>query len=121
MFMLNDLLLVARVKNTQASLIDSVPFSRCTIRPTTDKGTNDFLSFFFFCYLLFSHTPANGRYYSGQVHHTPYQYRQVEVAEWSALPALWDGLPLLEGPPAHACVAEPVDVEVFALREITAT
>jgi hypothetical protein len=45
----------------------------------------------------------------------------VEVAEWSALPALWDGLPGLEGPPAHACVAEPVDVEVFALREITAS
>ena len=86
------------------------------------KATPGTLEFFLLeRYLLFSHTPANGRYFSGQVHHTPYQYRQVEVAEWSALPALWDGLPGLEGPPAHACVAEPVDVEVFALREITAS
>ena len=86
------------------------------------KATPGTLEFFLLeRYLLFSHTPANGRYFSGQVHHTPYQYRQVEVAEWSALPALWDGLPGLEGPPAHACVADPVDVEVFALREITAS
>ena len=72
-------------------------------------------------YLLFSHTPANGRYFSGQVHHTPYQYRQTAVEKYSTLPMVWDDLPLLEGPPAHACVAEPVDVEVFALREITAS
>lgn len=69
-------------------------------------------------YLLFSHVPATHRFYSGQVHHRPYHYHPVEVETWSTLPVAWDGLPPLEGPPDHACVAEAVDVEVFALNPL---
>ncbi|MBU6181168.1 MAG: DUF2071 domain-containing protein [Verrucomicrobia bacterium] len=72
-------------------------------------------------YLLFSHNAKDGRLFSGRVHHSPYHYRGVAVEEWSSLPARWDGLPVLEGPPVHACGAEAVDVEVFALRELTAS
>ncbi len=84
-----------------------------------EAGTLEF--FLLERYLLFSHTADDGRFFSGQVHHSPYQYRGVAVEEWSTLPARWDGLPVLEGPPVHACVAEAVDVEVFALRELTAS
>ncbi len=70
-------------------------------------------------YLLFSHLADGERYFSGQVHHSPYRSRSVAVEEWSSLPAKWNGLPDLEGPPVHACVAEAVDVEVFALHELT--
>jgi uncharacterized protein len=69
-------------------------------------------------YLLFSHIPSSGALFSGQVNHTPYRYRSVEVPEWSTLPARWDGLPPLTGSPDHACVAEPVDVSVFPLKRI---
>jgi hypothetical protein len=71
--------------------------------------------------LLFSHTPQNGRFFTGQVHHQTYQYQPVDVTEWSTLPTIWDGLPALEGPPVHTCVAGAVDVEVFELRGITAS
>jgi len=95
-------------------------------RPDTSASPNEAvpgtLEFFLLeRYLLFSHTPRNGRFFSGQVHHRPYQYQPVEVTEWSTLPALWDGLPALEGPPVHTCVAGAVDVEVFELRGITAS
>lgn len=69
-------------------------------------------------YLLFSHDPRSGGIYSGQVHHRPYQYHPVEVSEYSSAPIGWDGLPGGSGSPAHACFAEPVDVEVFALKAL---
>ena len=81
----------------------------------TAPGTLEF--FLLERYLLFSHVPESGRLFSGQVHHAPYRFRRAEVMEWSALPAAWDGLPGLEGPPLHVCAAGSVDVEVFALRK----
>ena len=86
------------------------------------EAAADSLEFFLLeRYLLFSHSPGHEQLFSGQVHHRPYQYRPVEVTEWSNLPVLWDGLPALEGSPVHTCVAEAVEVEVFNLRKITAS
>ena len=89
-------------------------------RPDRDvserESTPESLEFFLLeRYLLFSHVPSRGALFSGQVHHTPYRYRPVEVPLWSTLPAQWNSLPQLTGPPDHACVAEPVDVAVFPL------
>ncbi|MCB1204731.1 MAG: DUF2071 domain-containing protein [Verrucomicrobiae bacterium] len=72
-------------------------------------------------YFLFSHDPFRNRFYSGQVHHAPYRFREVELKQWSMLPAKWDGLPPLEGPPDHSCAVEAVDVDLFALRDLTAS
>lgn len=83
---------------------------------TSIPGTLEF--FLLERYLLFSHDPRSGRIFSGQVHHTPYHYRNVEVSDASPLPLVWGGLPAVEGPPVHACFAEPVDVEVFALKAV---
>jgi len=67
-------------------------------------------------YLLFSHDPRSGRLFSGQVHHRPYRYGPVDVSEFSSLPITWNGLPDCHGHPVHACIADPVDVEVFGLK-----
>lgn len=69
-------------------------------------------------YLLFSHNPGTGRLFSGQVHHRPYRYRPADAEICSLLPTAWDGIPGLAGAPAHACAAEAVDVEVFALKAV---
>lgn len=94
--------------------------ARYRYRPDRDdaerESSPESLEFFLLeRYLLFSHVPSRDALFSGQVHHTPYRYRAVEVPLWSTLPVQWDGLPLLTGPPDHACVAEPVDVAVFPL------
>lgn len=67
-------------------------------------------------YLLYSHHPGCGALFTGRVHHAPYRFRPAEVTEDSALPARWNELPKLAGPPIHACVAAAIDVEVFALE-----
>lgn len=69
-------------------------------------------------YALFSHDPVLKRIYSGVVNHPPYRYRPAEVPQWDTAPAIWDGLPDLSDPPAHVCVADPVDVSVFALKTV---
>lgn len=69
-------------------------------------------------YALFSHDPVSKRIYSGQVNHTPYQFRPAEVPQWDTAPAIWNGLPDLSGPPAHVCMADPVDVSVFGLKTV---
>lgn len=66
-------------------------------------------------YLLFS-ADRKGGIHHGQVHHHPYRLAPADCPEWSAAPALWDGLTLPSSPPDSALVAEPVDVSVFPLR-----
>lgn len=69
-------------------------------------------------YLLFSHDPAKRQLFTGQVNHLPYRFRAAEVAQWDTLPVKWDGLPEVAGPPAHAGIAEAVDVAVYPLKKV---
>jgi uncharacterized protein YqjF (DUF2071 family) len=69
-------------------------------------------------YVLFSHHAGRSQLFAGRVHHAPYQYGAVELAQWSALPVAWDGLPQVLGPPVHTCVAAPVEVEVYPLERL---
>lgn len=71
-------------------------------------------------YSLFSWNARTRCLQHGRVHHTPYRFAGAEIPEWSALPARWDGLILPDTPPAHACVAEDVDVSVYALEKVVA-
>lgn len=52
----------------------------------------------------------------GQVAHARYRYRPAEVPEWSLVPAALDGFAELAGPPAHLCVAEDLEVEIYGTK-----
>ncbi|MDB4662146.1 DUF2071 domain-containing protein [Verrucomicrobiales bacterium] len=81
-----------------------------------EPGTLDF--FLLERYLLFSHDPKSGKLFSGQVNHTPYQFKAASVDAWDTKPAQWDEMPELIGNPDHVAVAESVDVSVFALKSL---
>lgn len=68
-------------------------------------------------YYLFA-APGEQMLVRGQVAHQPYRYRTAEVAEFSTLPAKLDGFEELAGEPAHACVVDGLDVNVFAPEQI---
>ncbi|HBE22702.1 MAG TPA: hypothetical protein DDW21_04525 [Verrucomicrobiales bacterium] len=63
-------------------------------------------------YRLFSANKA-GNIFTGDVHHSPYRFREARCEVLSSLPALWDGL---EFPIESVFSAESVNVEVFPLR-----
>ncbi len=69
-------------------------------------------------YLFFSHSSRKERLYSGRVHHDPYRFSHEGLDGWDVGPASWNGIVMPDDDAAHACVAEPVDVEVFALQRL---
>jgi uncharacterized protein YqjF (DUF2071 family) len=69
-------------------------------------------------YSLFSWNPRRGRIHRGRVHHCPYEFAVADVSEWSSAPARWNGLPVADSPPLHACMARDVEVSVYALEEV---
>jgi uncharacterized protein YqjF (DUF2071 family) len=69
-------------------------------------------------YYLFAYRQAAGTLYRGQVSHTPYRYRDVEVPGISDIPAQLDGFLDLNESPDHACVADGFDVKIFAQEKV---
>ena len=65
-------------------------------------------------YYLFTQSPTRGLM-SGQVHHPPYQIRDVTVFSHSVTPAEQAGF-TLHGEPVSALCAEAVDVAIYPLK-----
>lgn len=78
----------------------------------TQPGTLEY--FLIERYLLFS-TNADGKLFTGRVHHQPYRVRTAQVSQCSTTPALQSGF-ALHGQPVSVLEARPVDVEVFRLE-----
>ena len=55
---------------------------------------------------------------SYRVHHEPCRFSHERLDGWDVGPASWNGIVMPDDDAAHACVAEPVDVEVFALQRL---
>ncbi|WP_193214022.1 YqjF family protein [Luteolibacter marinus] len=68
-------------------------------------------------YVLYS-SGADGSLHEGRVHHAPYRVAPAHCDPWSTLPAMWNGLPTIEGPPRSVLWAGQVDVDVFALKKL---
>jgi uncharacterized protein YqjF (DUF2071 family) len=66
-------------------------------------------------YLLFA--AADGRIFSGQVHHRPYPLHRAEVIEVRESMVAAAGLPAPAGPP-HVLWCPGVDVDVFGLNSL---
>lgn len=64
-------------------------------------------------YYLFSKRNDSGPLLRVQVKHQPYKFRAAVVDEWSTLPIQQDGFQDIHGAPAHACVVDGFDVQVF--------
>lgn len=71
-------------------------------------------------YQLFACNPVRKQLYSGRVHHNPYRFTEADVGECDPNPIAWNGLPIPDGEPAHACMASSVDVSVFAIEALPA-
>jgi uncharacterized protein YqjF (DUF2071 family) len=69
-------------------------------------------------YYLFAYRPASGTLFRGQVSHGPYRYRDVEVPEYSDIPARLDGFNDLDESPCHACAVDGLDVRIFAQEKV---
>ncbi|MCB1207711.1 MAG: DUF2071 domain-containing protein [Verrucomicrobiales bacterium] len=70
-------------------------------------------------YLLFS-TNAAGALFTGQVHHAPYQMREMQLHAQSTVPMTQAGFDA-RGEPASVLAAAKVDVEIFPLRRAATT
>jgi uncharacterized protein YqjF (DUF2071 family) len=68
-------------------------------------------------YYLFARR-GNGSLLRGQVEHPPYQYRNAEVAEFSTVPAKWDGFTDLATKPDHVCFVDGLNVNIYAPERI---
>ena len=68
-------------------------------------------------YLLFAE--SSGRLYSGQVHHAPYELSTVEVSILDTRLAKLSGFKLSSTSPDHLVYSPGVDVEVFAIEQIS--
>lgn len=82
---------------------------------TASKGSLEF--FLTERYRLFAWNGKRRQLHCGEVLHRPYPLQSVEVSQWSAEPALWNGDFVLEGPPAVQHFSAGVDVEIFPLRQ----
>lgn len=83
---------------------------------TTKKGSLE--EFLVERYLLFS-SKRNGRLYSGQVYHPPYQFCRADVSAYDTLPLEWNGF-AIDGEPCSALFSSGPDVEVFPLQPLDA-
>lgn len=93
-------------------------FADFAYRPASEPQVAEPGTFAFFLverYLLYAADPA-GNLRRGRVFHRPYEISAAESPAFSALPIKWNGMPMPEGPPIHACHSRGVEVEVFALE-----
>jgi uncharacterized protein YqjF (DUF2071 family) len=111
---------VSYVARRRGGVFEEARFEYGGLAPArvAEPGTREF--FLLERYLLFAWDTARERLYSGRVHHSPYEYAEADVTAWDAHPIAWDGLPVPEGEPVHACTVSSVDVSVFAIESLTA-
>jgi uncharacterized protein YqjF (DUF2071 family) len=69
-------------------------------------------------YYLFAYRRAAGTLFRGQVSHVPYRYHDVEVPQLSDIPAKLDGFRDLDESPDYVCVADGLDVKIFAQEKV---
>lgn len=81
-----------------------------------EPGTLEF--FLLERYYLVSH--HQGRFFRGQVHHTPYRYQAAELETWDLTPFAQAGLPTPTHAPDHLCYVEDVPVKAYKVAEIDA-
>lgn len=93
---------------------------RWTAGRTLGPATPGSLEFFLLeRYLLFT-TNASGALFTGQVHHAPYQMREVQLHAVSTVPLVQAGFDA-RAEPASVLAAAKVDVEIFGLRRAVPT
>lgn len=71
-------------------------------------------------YRLFAFDARRRRLWSGQVAHPPYRMQPVAVERWDATVLRLAGFDPGGRGPDHVCAAEPVDVDIYPLRPVTA-
>ncbi len=94
--------------------------SRFVYAPAGDAMVADVDSLEFFLverYILFAQSP-NHRYWSGTVHHSPYEVSFAQVDAWDDSLFPLNNLPCPERPPDHALMCRGVDVDVFSLQTL---
>jgi uncharacterized protein YqjF (DUF2071 family) len=69
-------------------------------------------------YYLFAYRRRTRTLLRGQVAHVPYDLRDVELAEFSILPAQIGGFGEISRPPDHACLVDGLDVNIFAHEKV---
>ena len=84
-------------------------------RPTKPESLEFFL---LERYYLFAYRRTTGTLLRGQVAHAPYRFRDVELADFSALPAQLDGFDEISGAPDHTCIVDGFDVDIFAQEKV---
>lgn len=65
-------------------------------------------------YYLFAYRRATGSLLRAQVAHTPYRFRDIDLTEWSAIPVQLARFKEIVSGPDHLCVADDLDVKIFA-------
>ncbi len=83
---------------------------------TAEPGTLEF--FLVERYFLFAQTPDGLK--TGQVHHSPYQFRQADLQHWDEHLIELGGLPLPGRRPDHALNCRGVQVDIFPIGPIHA-
>lgn len=68
-------------------------------------------------YYLFA--ARNGRLFSGQVHHHPYQVTGAELRRWDTSMLALNNLPIPACDPEHVAYSHGVDVRVFGLHPVS--
>ncbi|MBW7894158.1 MAG: DUF2071 domain-containing protein [Opitutaceae bacterium] len=71
-------------------------------------------------YRLFAFDARRRRLWSGQVVHPPYRMQPATVERWDATVLRLAGFGCGSRGPDHVCAAEPVDVDIYPLRPVTA-
>jgi uncharacterized protein YqjF (DUF2071 family) len=87
---------------------------RGTLQASHDPQSLEF--FLIERYYLFA--MRRGMLSTGQVHHTPYQTSDADLAAWDTQMLALNGLPLPNRPPDHVAYSPGVDVRVFGLHPV---
>ncbi|MCA9076145.1 MAG: DUF2071 domain-containing protein [Planctomycetaceae bacterium] len=96
--------------------------SRFVYQPDGEAIVTDARSLEFFLverYILFAQSP-DGRFWSGTVHHPPYEVSPVSVEEWDDSLFPLNDFPQPQRPFEHALMCRGVDVDVFSLEPLPA-
>ena len=97
--------------------VDAMYEYRAAPGPASEARAGSLEFFLVERYRLFAYDPKRGRLLSGRVFHRPYQVSDCVTPVWSDAPMTQCGFDSEGRPPDHRCVANPVDVDVFALAE----
>jgi uncharacterized protein YqjF (DUF2071 family) len=71
-------------------------------------------------YYLFAFRRKRGTLLRAQVTHAPYQFRAVDLAQFSTVPAQFNGFSEISRAPDHICVVDGFDINVFRQEKVRA-